>query len=210
MTEVARVIRQSAVKNIYKFPAIKGGNKIITLESGLEQQYCLHLEFDPRVIAYRPQPKTFEVHGENGETKYTPDFQLQLFENRVCFVEVKPAHEAAKSEYQIKFDSFRSRHLAGNTESLIVSEAEIIREPLLENYGILLKYRRRPKIDRGNLLRSVKKVGSEPVQFSSLFSGSSKCASIREAYSWLAHGYLKFNISEVLLSNETEVAFYVS
>ena len=67
VAEVARVIRQSAVKNIYKFPAIKAGNKVITLESALEQQYCLHLEFDPRVVAYRPQPKTFEVMGENGE-----------------------------------------------------------------------------------------------------------------------------------------------
>ena len=83
------------------------------------------------------------MRGENDETKYTPDFQLKLLGNRVGFVEVKPAKEAAKSKYQIKFDSFRSRHLAGNAEFLLVNETDIIREPLLENYGILLKYRKR-------------------------------------------------------------------
>lgn len=209
MSGVARKIRQSAVKNIYKFPAIKGGNQVITLESGLEQQYCLHLEFDPRVIAYQPQPQTFDVAGENGETKYTPDFRVQLMEGLNAFVEVKPAIEAVKRKNQIKFESFKARHLQGNAEFWLVTEIDIIREPLLENYGILLKHLNRPKIDKVNLVRTAKLLRNEPISFASLFSGSPPLASVREAYGWLALGYLKFDIHEILLSNDTEVFFDV-
>lgn len=64
MTFSARKRKRSAVKSVVRFPAIKTNfGKTNLVESILESKYCQHLEFDPNVATYFPQPKTFKIPG---------------------------------------------------------------------------------------------------------------------------------------------------
>src|SRR5688572_26059900 len=133
---MARKIKKSAVKNIVRFPPIKAnGGKTILVESILESKYCLHLEFDPNVKTYFPQPKTFRIpSGDADTTTYTPDFEIHYVAGAKRYVEVKPAEYAALTHYQQIFVGFESELKKMNTTFLVVDEHDIYRQPLLSNY----------------------------------------------------------------------------
>ncbi|MDE2421480.1 MAG: hypothetical protein KGO49_09910, partial [Gammaproteobacteria bacterium] len=153
MNSPARKIKKSAVKNIVRFPSIKAnGGKPILVESILESKYCLHLEFDSEVVAYFPQPRTFNLpDDEDGQNIYTPDFEVHYVCGARKYVEVKPFKYVQSAHYQGLFSRFEDLLQSTNIGFLIVSEIEIYQEPLLSNYEKLYQFRKRPFLDMKNL-----------------------------------------------------------
>ena len=115
MAAPARKIRPSAVKNIVRFPAIKAGDGRPIL---LGSKFCLHLEFDPTVVSYQPQPRTFDVVGLNGLTKYTPDFEALYTTNLRVFIEVKP-REKSLSEHYLRWSPKIMATIVGNVKNRV-------------------------------------------------------------------------------------------
>lgn len=210
MTSPARKLKRSAVKNIVRFPAIKSnGGKTILVESILESKYCLHLEFDPEVKAYFPQPKTFNVPNEIGESTYTPDFEIHFVSSSRRYVEVKPLEKSESDHFQDLFANFESTIEDPNCDFKVVDEFEVYAQPLLSNYEKLYKYRKRPLLDMANLHRCAAIVKMK-IPLSRLIALLGDNATIREVYSWLALGYLQFDMKKEQLTMSTEVEFNVS
>jgi len=209
MNTPARILKKSAVKNIVRFPAIKAnGGKTILVESILESKYCLHLEFDSSVATYFPQPRKFKVSDEDEENIYTPDFEVQYVCGDRKFVEVKPLEYAKSAYYQRLFSRFEASLQNTPMGFLVVDELEIHQQPLLSNYEKLYQYRKRPSLDMRNLHQWAESI-SVSLPLSRLVSKVGDQVNLREIYSWLALGYLRFDINSESLSMMTEVKFHV-
>ena len=210
MRKPARKVKKSAVKNIVRFPPIKSNNgKTILLESILESKYCLHLEYDPNVVSYFPQPKTFTFTDDDGvENTYTPDFEVQYLSGSRVYIEVKPDEYVSSVHYQHKFSSFTAFLQNTNQSFLVVDEFDIYQRPLLSNFEKLYQYRKRPTLDMRNLHKCASKMGIS-MPLATLIDRLGLQAQLREIYSWLALGFLDFDMRSEELSLETEVRFNV-
>ncbi|WP_344798716.1 hypothetical protein [Litoribacillus peritrichatus] len=209
MNTPARKLKKSAVKNIVRFPSIKAnGGKSILVESILESKYCLHLEFDSSVETYFPQPRTFTVSVDDHHRTYTPDFEVCYVSGLRKYVEVKPLERAQGRRYQELFTSFENSLENTDAGFLMVDEIEIYRQPLLSNYEKLYQYRKRPTLDMRNLYLCAEGIDiSMPLSRMMAILGDR--TSLREVYSWLALGYLKFDMNLEHLTMTTEVRFDV-
>jgi len=213
MTKPARdVNKMSAVKNLVKFPALKSplepGRQTITVESILESEYCLHLEFDPAVVAYYPQPKTYQVPTDHGVRKYTPDFRVEFEGKKKTIVEVKTVEDAYDDDNQHLYEQFQLHCLDEKTNFLLVDDLEIRQQPLLQNYEELYEYLDGSWFDQSVLNCWVNKISGRHT-LSSLFQKFGEEVSIGEVYTWIAMGFLKFNIQEVELNLASELEFHV-
>lgn len=209
MNAPARKLKRSAVKNIVRFPSVKAnGGKSILVESILESQYCLYLEFDPSVEEYFPQPRTFSVSVGTELLTYTPDFEVRYVSGDRKYIEVKPFERARSEYYQELFAGFRELLENTNVSFLLVDEIEIYQRPLLSNYEKLYQYRKRPTLDMRNLHRCADSI-SLSMPLSRLIARLEDKASLREIYSWLALGFIKFDMHAEELTMSTEVVFNV-
>jgi len=131
----ARKLRRSAVKNIVRVPSTKSGlsefgeYKSILVESILESQYCLHLEFDQSVAQYFPQPKTFQIALRDGQVvRYIPDFEVLYTSGAREYIEVKP-HKFASSPRAVElFTCFQSAVQVERSRFKVVDEYAIPRQ----------------------------------------------------------------------------------
>jgi hypothetical protein len=209
MREPARKIKKSAVKNIVRFAPIKSnGGKSILVESILEAKYCLHLEFDPSVLSYFPQPKTFYLSHDDGLTKYTPDFEVCKEGDIVVYTEVKPKRRAQSAHYEDIFNRLELELLDTNAGFNLVNEFDIETRPLLSNYEKLYRFRKRPEIDHQQLFYFASIYNSKLI-LKDLICLVEKEVSLKQVYSWIATDYLKFDIHSVELSIDSEVWFDV-
>ncbi|NPU91474.1 MAG: hypothetical protein HPY82_06130 [Gammaproteobacteria bacterium] len=209
MNTPARKLTKSAVKNIVRFPPIKAnGGKTILVESLLESKYCLHLEFDPSVETYFPQPRTFNIPIGDDEKIYTPDFGVRYVSGALKYVEVKPLERIQSAHYQGLFSCFEASLENTGADFLLVDESEIYCQPLLSNYEKLYQFRKRPSLNMKNLHQCAEGV-SLSMPLSHLVSKLGDKINLREIYSWLAFGYLRFDINAEHLTMKTEVRFDV-
>lgn len=212
MTEPARKLKRSAVKNIFRFPAIKANNgKTILVESRLESQYCLHLEFDNSVVEYIPQPKTFNLPSLSEEevtNKYTPDFFVRYNFDRSAYIEVKPKDESETEHFNDIFSRFETFLNSSSASFHVKNEEFITQQPLLKNYEALFKYRKRPSLNTQNLYQCASKIEGKR-KFSEIIKELESSANLREVYTWLALGYLYFDMTSEVFSMNTEVKFNV-
>lgn len=209
MNTPARKLKKSAVKNIVRFSPVKSnGGKSILVESILESKYCLHLEFDPGVEVYMPQPRTFKVSVDGVLRTYTPDFEVKYTSGERKYVEVKPSVRATSQRYQELFSNFEASLENSSASFLLVDERDIDQRPLLSNYEKLYQYRKRPTLDMRNLHVCAEAV-SLAMPLARLIALLGDKASLREIYSWLALEFLMFDMRSEELTMSTEVRFHV-
>lgn len=209
MNSPARKLKRSAVKNIVRFPPVKANDgKSILVESILESKYCLHLEFDSSVDIYFPQPRSFTVSVGTELRTYTPDFEVRYVSGSRKYVEVKPSERAKNEHYQELFSSFEASLENTDARFLLVDELDIYQRPLLSNYEKLYQYRKRPSLDARNLRRCAEGI-CLAIPLSSLIAKLGDKANLREIYSWIALGFLTFNMRSEELTMSTEVRFNV-
>ena len=202
----ARKLKKSPVKNICLFPAIKSMDKRpILVESILEMKYCLHLEFDDQVESYFGQPETFRLVIDSQQISYTPDFKVVLVDGGTLYVEVKPSTRASSARNKKLFKQFQAHCQASGSKFLVVDETTILSQPLLSNFEKLFRYRKKPIVDYSALVAVAEK-----------FTGSVELrevvddeCSLGDVYTWLAFGYLTFEIKNESLSLATQVTFNV-
>jgi hypothetical protein len=86
------------LKNVWFVHSYKN-NANIACESDIEKKLCLYTEFEPNVIAYRPQPLKMYVD----DFAYTPDFVVKLKSGLYCIREAKRESEALSKHYKDRF-----------------------------------------------------------------------------------------------------------
>jgi len=105
-----KIERVSRVK-----PSILGyghkGKCMSYLESKLELNCAVALEFDPTVEAYLTQPASFYIQVDGRKVRHTPDILVKFYESdnavSLMFIQVKPSSIAYSPEYQRKFLQYR-------------------------------------------------------------------------------------------------------
>lgn len=210
MRSPSRKLKKSSVKNIVRFPAIKSnGGKSILVESILESKFCLLLEFNSEVTEYFPQPRTFKVPSANSEehSTYTPDFEVHFQNGQRTFFEVKPKKYAESEEFTDLFERFEKMLGKTNYDFVVVTEDEILKEPRKTNFETLYRYKKN-QFDKSFLYSLSTKYSVSP-SISYLLSKHKETLSVRDIYTGLAKGYLRFDYENEKLSLKTEVTFNV-
>ncbi len=79
---------------------------------------------------------------------------------------------------------------------------------MLSNYEKLYQYKKRPLLDMRNLQQCAEAINGS-ISLAQLVNLLGDRAHLREIYSWIALGYLRFDMSAEPLSMTTEVKFDV-
>lgn len=196
----ARKIKKSSVKNIVRFPSSKN-NRTLLLESILESQFALLLEYDNSVDEYFEQPETFFLKDENKKKyRYTPDF-LIVFKNRTRrYIEVKPKEEIKSGKFSKVFKLFEQKSALSGDSFEVVTEELIKKEPLLENLKYFYRFRKNQTLNI-LLFDELSKTLKTPVIFNEL----SQNYDLRSLYSLISFGYIKFDIHNEPFSTNSMV-----
>ena len=215
MANPARKVTKSAVNSRVRFPPIKANNgEDFILDCIQEAKYCLHLEFDPSVTNYFPQPQSFDISGGARQStgalfrSYIPDFLVHYRKLPRRYIEVKRRDKAQDLDNQERFRRFQARHLDPRTEFLIVDEVDIYAQPRLSNLEILYRYRKNPKLDMRKVYTCASKIKGKRT-FAQMIEKFSETVSLHEIYTWIALGFLCFDMDGSKLNYQTELEFNV-
>ena len=114
-------------------------------ESSLERDALILIEFNPSIVSYLSQPKTFDYFHNNKHRKYTPDIFIEYSNGKKLYIEVK-YREDLRKDWEILRPKFKAaiEELSDDKSARfkIWTENEI-RTPLLKNATFLLPYRHR-------------------------------------------------------------------
>ncbi|MGB3111294.1 TnsA endonuclease N-terminal domain-containing protein [Psychrobacter alimentarius] len=114
-------------------------------ESSLERDALILIAFNPSIVSYLSQPRTFNYFHDNKRRKYTPDIFIEYSNGKKVYIEVKYREDIQK-DWNILKPKFKAaiEHLSAekDTRFKIWTEKEI-RTPLLKNATFLLPYKHR-------------------------------------------------------------------
>ena len=142
---------------------------------------------------------------DSQEISYTPDFIVNMVGGEVQYVEVKPSDRASTDRNKKRFEQFQAHCRAAGCKFLVVDESTIRSQPLLSNFEKLFRYRKNPVVDYTKLSECAEEYPGS-VELCKVVDA---VCSLGEVYTWLALGYLKFDIKSESLSLASEVAFNV-
>jgi hypothetical protein len=207
MKSSEKKIKKSAVKTLSRFPAIKSnGGKNILLESPLQSKFCLHLEFDSEVSSYFYRP-TFVIENDDKHS-FIPDFEVHYTNGDICLFDVRTLKSTQSSIFQQRLIQIESTIAGSIYVFKVLNEREIDDQPLISNYKKLYQYRKRPTLNMATLHECAATV-KNPIHLNFLLTKLGDKASLREVYTWLALGYLKFEIQSEHLTTSSQVKFHV-
>lgn len=141
---VTKIPRRGSKKSFGKLPSKKVG-RLVCWRSQLQRDYLYLLEADRAVTRYEEQPRVIQYTLGGRVRRYTPSFEVER-NGRVYVVEVRPAERVAAAE---DFEAFR-REMArvcrqqGLGRFVVLTEADIRQQPLLDNVKLLFRYSRMP------------------------------------------------------------------
>lgn len=209
----ARKIKASAVKTLVKFPSTKSFYEasrrpftMVLVESPLERDFCFHLESNPNVIRYFPQPKTFVVNSElMKDREYTPDFEVHYLNGKKAYIEVKADISDLEDDYLHKLSLAAGQMLRSGYDFIIVEKKQICVQPLLSNLKKIQRYRDRLSNHSG-ILTLLRSSVPSPETLGDLISSS---LGIRMAtiYKLIASNQIKADLSKEILTVKTRVHY---
>lgn len=130
LNPVRNPVKKSKGKYPGYFPSLKM-DRMVGVESTLERDQALLLDFDPSVKAFVEQPEEIDYRDGLKWRSYTPDFLTVRADGRTYF-EVKPEAKAVKPKYVRKFLLVRSVLEARGDRFRVVTEMTIRRQPRLQ------------------------------------------------------------------------------
>jgi len=140
-------------------------DRMVGVESTLERDQALLLDFDPSVRAFVEQPEEIEYRDGLKWRTCIPDFLVVRADNRTYF-EVKPEAKAVKPEYARKFSLIRSAIEARGDRYRVVTEMTIRRQPRLQTLERIHHYARVNVSDAEatDILKTVRRRCDAPLQ----------------------------------------------
>ncbi|MCY1294078.1 hypothetical protein D9M68_458470 [compost metagenome] len=124
-------------KHITYFPSRKSG-AMVPCESFLEADFCLYLEYLPRVRRYSRSPVRFILKGGSSTPhRYTPDFMATLYDETVVFYEIKPDILLAEGKQRDKIQRFQSALAEHGYLLEIIVESQFRHPALIANLAYL-------------------------------------------------------------------------
>jgi len=124
-----------------QFPSTKM-LRMIAWESQLEQKACYHFEYSPAVLAFREQPKTLYLPYLDRMYRYTPDFELTLYNGEICYVEVKPLLKLRSPQVMERLQLANQFIAEKGHKFIVLTDTELNYPTRIRNFSILRPYLR--------------------------------------------------------------------
>ena len=157
-----KIDSKSAITNRSRIPSAKNG-RLILVESMLERDMALRLEFAPRVQSFKEQPHTFEFLIDGKVVHATPDFAVGWDAEDTEYIEVKPASKAREEKTAKRLSAIKQHIEAEGFSYAVMTEKEIrSSNQVLQNCMYLNPFKWRSRV-RLEDFRS--QVPSEPIPF---------------------------------------------
>lgn len=118
-------------------------NAAYFMESGLEREFALRCEFDPKVLSYRcqPDPIYYSLPGNGRRRRYTPDTLIEHADLGSLIIEVKPRRHALKPVLQAKHERLKEIYAENSADFRVVTEFDIREQQRISNYSYFYKFR---------------------------------------------------------------------
>jgi hypothetical protein len=145
---LARQINKATIAKIARNSYSLKSSSMQYMESMLESDISLTLDFDKNVKSYITQPDSFiNTSNEHGWRRYTPDICIEYADGTHEFVEVKPKCKTLSDKFKAKFE-LHSRIVFERTGVKLVLFTESKISPMrLNQYRQLKAYRRLPLVN---------------------------------------------------------------
>lgn len=158
-----KIDSRSATTNRSRIPSAKNG-RLVLVESMLERDMALRLEFALPVLFYKEQPRTFKVNLDGKIIRATPDFEVGWDTEDTEYVEVKYARKTRQDKTAKRLSAVK-RHIEAMGSNYEVMTEKKIRssKQVLQNCMYLnpFKWRSRNRVED---LKS--QIPSGPMSFS--------------------------------------------
>jgi TnsA endonuclease N terminal len=107
----------------------------------LQKDFMYWLEFDPDVLSYNTPAITVNYHSSGKEKSHTPDFQVVRCQKKQI-IEVKSQKTVETEKYIRLYKMLSGLYEETGWMFVVLTEAEIRREPILSNIKLLYGYAR--------------------------------------------------------------------
>lgn len=138
-----KVVKRSNHGHVYKFASQKCG-RTIQLESSLEYDLAVILEFEPAVILYQEQPLELQVMMDDKIRTVYPDMMVFQDDGSTQVIEVKPAEKAQRPQIMKKFELEHQVLESLGYQFKVFTERDIRNGLRLKNSRKILPFRRIP------------------------------------------------------------------
>lgn len=182
-----------------KFPSVKLG-RMVECESLLEADAVRLLEFSPGVLSFQEQPA--HIHYWDGENMrdYYPDFQLNLSDGRLVYLEIKRSEELATLALKNKFSAIARHYAESGKHFRIATEQEIRKEPLQTNLRRLGYHRGHVPLRWPSSVQLTLELGVGPITL----SRAEQLLGPKMTWRLLAHGHLECDLN-LSITPETNI-----
>ena len=138
-----KVVKRSNHGHVYKFASQKCG-RTIQLESSLEYDLAIILEFEPGVILYQEQPLELQIVMDDKIKTVYPDMMVFQDDGSTQIIEVKPAEKAQRPPIMKKFELEHQALESLGYQFKVFTECDIRNGLRLKNSRKILPFRRIP------------------------------------------------------------------
>lgn len=194
----ARKVVTRSGRGVRGFSPSRKMGTMIPWESTLERDAFLLFEMSSAVIRYYAQPEKiqFELNGQVHH--YFPDAKLELSDETIVYVEIKPRARLNKPEIKQRMEAIRKYYEnQPNTKFLILDEHHIRAEPRLTNLKLLAYHLPSDDKDEASTwLQSLNVLMPKTIA-----GAASVLGDIRIAYQLIAKGFLQCDLSQSLSDN---------
>jgi hypothetical protein len=111
-------------------------------ESLLEESAIYHFEFGSRIARYREQPEKTEFWAEGERQVYFPDFELEMTDGEVVYVEVKPETKLKNPFLKRRLEHIAEHYRQRGYRFVVLTDKQLKQEPLLSNLKQLIYHHR--------------------------------------------------------------------
>ncbi|MCR6653146.1 MAG: hypothetical protein NVV73_17395 [Cellvibrionaceae bacterium] len=115
---------------------------MIDCESALEGLAALYIDLSPAVKTFRSQPFTVTLFVDGEMKRYTPDFEVELFDGRTLIIEVKPLFRCITDDVRKKLVAAHHYFLDTDNDYRILTDVDLKPAAKQENLRLLRYYAR--------------------------------------------------------------------
>lgn len=111
-------------------------------ESLLEESAIYHFEFCSQIASYQEQPEMTEFWIKGKRQIYFPDFELEMTDGELVYVEVKPETKLKNPVLKERLEHIAEHYRQRGHRFVILTDKQLKQEPLLGNLKQLIYHHR--------------------------------------------------------------------
>ncbi|RYE41875.1 MAG: transposase [Hyphomicrobiales bacterium] len=182
-----------------KFPSRKNG-RVVHHEGLLELDAIYLFEISPQISRYREQPDRYFYPDGDRVRRYTPDFELHLFDGTLAWVEIKPTRYLQGLDIAHRFECV-AEHMGRNAKPFtILTELVLRQEPRQTNVRTIWQRADRVPLEHALIKATLRRCAG---QLPACLADATALLSTEgmNVFSLMLQGYLQCDLDKALCSD---------